>query len=198
MFPPAAPVLPFVSAAAFEAWLEVHVGATSGVWLKLAKKESGIPSLSADEAVDVGLCFGWISGQRKGLDDTHYLQKYVPRRAHSLWSRVNVLKVEALTAAGRMRPAGLAEVAAAKSDGRWDAAYAPQRDVTIPPDLIAVLEAHPAASRAFAALNKTAQYRVIHRLLTSRNAELRARRLREVVAELEAHRGTHRPARTDR
>lgn len=117
-----APVLPFPSAADFEAWLEEHVGDQGGVWLKLAKTSSGIPSMTSDEAVDVGLCFGWISGKRLGLDETWYLQKYVPRRPRSKWSLVNVNKVERLTAEGRMRPSGLAEVEAARADGRWDAA----------------------------------------------------------------------------
>jgi len=111
----ACPVLPFRDAPEFEAWLDEHLDHAAGVWLKLAKKGSGIPSLTDDEAVDVGLCYGWISGQRKGLDDEFYLQKYVPRRPRSRWSQVNVRKVEALTAAGRMRPSGLAEVDAAKA-----------------------------------------------------------------------------------
>ena len=114
-----AAVIAFRDAAEFEAWLETHVDLWAGVWLKLAKKGSGVPSLTADEAVDVGLCFGWISGQRKSHDDVYYLQKYVPRRPRSRWSQVNVAKVEALAAAGRMRPSGLAEVEAAKADGRW-------------------------------------------------------------------------------
>lgn len=117
-----APVLPFARAADFEAWLEEHAADQAGVWLKLAKVDSGIPSMTSDEAVDVGLCFGWISGKRMHLDDTWYLQKYVPRRARSKWSMVNVAKVERLVAEARMRPAGMAEVEAAKADGRWDAA----------------------------------------------------------------------------
>jgi uncharacterized protein YdeI (YjbR/CyaY-like superfamily) len=122
-----APVIAFRDAAAFEAWLEGHVERWAGVWLKLAKKGSGVPSLTAEEAVDVGLCYGWISGQRKALDETWYLQKYVPRRPRSRWSQINVAKVEALTAAGRMRRSGLAEVEAAKADGRWAAAYGSRR-----------------------------------------------------------------------
>src|SRR5690349_23004324 len=117
-----AEVLPFADAAAFDAWLVEHHDHQPGVWLKLAKVSSGIPSMTSDEAVDVGLCWGWISGQRLGLDDTWYLQKYVPRRPRSNWSALNVRKVQQLTAAGRMRPPGLAEVEAAKADGRWDAA----------------------------------------------------------------------------
>jgi uncharacterized protein YdeI (YjbR/CyaY-like superfamily) len=118
-----AEVIAFRDAEAFEAWLTDHVDHTPGVWLKLAKKSSGVASLTDDEAVDIGLCFGWISGQRKSLDDLYFLQKYVPRRPRSTWSKINVRKVGELTAAGRMRPAGIAEVEAARADGRWDAAY---------------------------------------------------------------------------
>jgi uncharacterized protein YdeI (YjbR/CyaY-like superfamily) len=114
-----ADVMAFRDAAEFEAWLDTHVDLRAGVWLKIAKKGSGVPSVTADEAVDVGLCYGWISGQRRSSDEVYYLQKYVPRRARSRWSQVNVAKVEELTAAGRMRPSGLAEVEAAKADGRW-------------------------------------------------------------------------------
>ena len=117
-----AEIIFFPAAAGFESWLEQHVDHTPGVWLKVAKKSSGIPSLTEDEAVDIGLCFGWISGQRRSLDETYYLQKYVPRRPRSVWSELNVRKVGELTAAGRMRPSGQAEVDAAKADGRWAAA----------------------------------------------------------------------------
>jgi uncharacterized protein YdeI (YjbR/CyaY-like superfamily) len=116
-------VIAFRDAAGFEAWLEAHVDLQVGVWLKIAKKGSGVQSLTDDEAVDIGLCYGWISGQRKALDEVYYLQKYVPRRRRSRWSQVNVAKVEKLIAAGRMQPSGLAEVEAAKADGRWAAAY---------------------------------------------------------------------------
>jgi len=117
-----AEVHPFRDAAEFDAWLAEHHDHQPGVWLKLAKLSTGIPSMTSDEAVDVGLCWGWISGQRRRLDETWYLQKYVPRRPRSNWSALNVRKVGELTAAGRMRPPGLAEVEAAKADGRWDAA----------------------------------------------------------------------------
>ncbi len=114
-----APIIVFPSAGAFERWLEVHAAEQAGVWLKIAKQKSGIPSITSDEAVDVGLCFGWISGQRKGLDETWYLQKYVPRRRRSAWSLLNVRKVGELTAQGRMRPGGEEEVRRARADGRW-------------------------------------------------------------------------------
>ena len=132
----------------------------AGVWLKLAKANTGVPSMTSDEAVDVGLCYGWISGQRKGLDDVYYLQKYVPRRPRSRWSQVNVRKVEALTAAGRMRPSGIAEVEAAKADGRWDAAYESQKDATVPPDLAAALAANPRGGNG---LRRAEQDRAVRR-----------------------------------
>jgi uncharacterized protein YdeI (YjbR/CyaY-like superfamily) len=125
-----AAVIFFRDAAAFDAWLREHVDLQDGVWLKIAKKSSGVPSLTDDEAVDLGLRYGWISGQRKSLDALYYLQKYVPRRPRSRWSQVNVARVEELIAAGLMQPSGLAEVEAAKADGRWAAAYESQRVVT--------------------------------------------------------------------
>jgi uncharacterized protein YdeI (YjbR/CyaY-like superfamily) len=181
-----AEVIAFRDAEAFEAWLGEHVDLTAGVWLKIAKKGSGIPSLTDDEAVDLGLCYGWISGQRKSLDATYYLQKYVPRRARSRWSQVNVAKVEALEAAGKMRPSGLREVNAAKADGRWDAAYESQRNATVPPDLAEALAASPGAAAAFDALSKTQRYDVILKLVTTRTAKTRAGQLRRAISALEA------------
>jgi len=184
--PQDAEVIAFRDAAQFEAWLEENVDRHAGVWLKLAKQASGIPSLTADEAVDIGLCFGWISGQRRSLDGVHYLQKYVPRRPRSIWSQVNVAKVQQLTAAGRMRPAGLAEVEAAKADGRWDAAYVSQRDAMVPPDLADALAASPPAAQAFARLNKTDRYGVIFKIVTARTPAGREAQLRRAIAALEA------------
>jgi uncharacterized protein YdeI (YjbR/CyaY-like superfamily) len=185
--PPSTPsVIAFRDAAEFEAWLDTHVELQVGVWLKIAKKGSRIPSLTADEAVDVGLCYGWISGQRRSYDELYYLQKYVPRRPGSRWSQVNVAKVEELIAAGRMRPSGLAEVEAAKADGRWAAAYESQRNATVPPDLAAALAASPTAAQAFDALGKTQRYAVILTLLTARTATARAARLRRAMTALEA------------
>jgi uncharacterized protein YdeI (YjbR/CyaY-like superfamily) len=181
-----AAVIAFRDAAEFEAWLDAHADLQAGVWLKIAKKGSGVPSLTADEAVDVGLCFGWISGQRKACDEIYYLQKYVPRRPGSRWSQVNVAKVEELTTAGRMRPSGLAEVEAAKADGRWAAAYESQRNATVPPDLAAALGASPRAAEAFDALGKTQRYAVILKLVTARSAAARAAQLRRAMAALEA------------
>jgi uncharacterized protein YdeI (YjbR/CyaY-like superfamily) len=154
------------------------------VWLKIAKSGSGIPSLTADEAVEVGLCYGWISGQRRSCDESYYLQKYVPRRPRSRWSQVNVAKAEELIAAGRVRPSGLAEVEAAKADGRWAAAYQPQRNATVPPDLAAALGADPPAAEAFDALTRTQQYAVILQIVTARTVTGRATRVRRAMAAL--------------
>jgi len=180
-----AAVIAFRDAAEFEAWLSEHAGLQAGVWLKIAKKGSGVPSLTDDEAVDIGLCYGWISGQRKSLDKVYYLQKYVPRRPRSRWSQINVAKVAVLAAAGRMRPSGLAEVEAAKADGRWAAAYESQRDASVPPDLAAALAAHPQAAQSFDALGKTQQYALILKLLTARSATARAAQLRKALAALD-------------
>ena len=181
-----AEVIAFRGVAEFDAWLEAHAGLQAGVWLKIAKKGSGVPSLTDEEAVDLGLCYGWISGQRKSFDEVYYLQKYVPRRPGSRWSQVNVAKVEELIAAGRMRPSGLAEVEAAKADGRWAAAYQPQRNAIVPPDLAAALAARPQAAQAFNALTRTQKYAVILKLVTARTATARAAQLRRAMAALEA------------
>ena len=184
-----AAVIAFRDAAEFEAWLDAHAGLRAGVWLKIAKKGSGIPSLTAGEAVDAGLCYGWISGQRKSYDEAYYLQKYVPRRPGSRWSQVNVAKVGELIAAGRMRPSGLAEVEAAKADGRWAIAYASQRNAIVPPDLAAALAASPQTVQAFDALGKTQQYAVILKLITARTAAARTAQLRRAMTALEARGG---------
>jgi uncharacterized protein YdeI (YjbR/CyaY-like superfamily) len=181
-----ASVIAFRDAAAFEAWLGGHVGLRAGVWLKIAKKGSGVPSVTDDEAVDVGLCYGWISGQRKSFGQVYYLQKYVPRRPGSRWSRRNVTKVGELIAAGRMRPSGLAEVEAAKADGRWAAAYDSQRHATVPPDLATALASSAHAAQVFGALSRTKRFAVILKLTTARTPTARAARLRRVMAALEA------------
>ncbi|QLY30046.1 YdeI/OmpD-associated family protein [Nocardia huaxiensis] len=175
----------FSDAAAFDTWLEANHAVPEGVWIRMAKAGSGIPSLTSDEAVDVGLCWGWISGQRKGLDSEYYLQKYVPRRPRSHWSQVNVDKVAELTAAGRMRAPGLAEVAAAKADGRWAAAYPSQSSFTVPPDLAEALDRRPAARAAFEELDRTRRYAIVLELLRARSGKTRATRLAKALANLE-------------
>ncbi|MEU4616082.1 YdeI/OmpD-associated family protein [Streptomyces umbrinus] len=175
----------FKDVADLEAWMSANPGLRGGIWLKIAKKGSGLPSVTITEALDVALCHGWIDGQRRGLDDSYYLQKYTPRRPGSLWSMVNVRKVEALTAAGRMRPPGLA---AAKADGRWEAAYESQRNTTVPDDLAAALDRSPRAKAFFEGLGRTDQYLVVLGLLKARTPEVRAARLEKAVAGLESGR----------
>ena len=182
-------IIAFPDAAAWETWLAEHHRLQGGVWLKLAKKHSGIPSVTADEVVDVGLCYGWVSGQRKSLDDRYYLQKYVPRRPRSLWSRVNVDKVETLLAAGRMREPGMAEVRAAQADGRWAAAYESQQNATAPPDAVAALRANKKAQDHFELLDKTSQYRLYLPVLQARGSKARAARVEKMIAMLEAGEG---------
>jgi uncharacterized protein YdeI (YjbR/CyaY-like superfamily) len=174
------------NAAEWEHWLADHHTLQAGVWLKLAKKGSGLVSISNDEALDVALCYGWINGQRKPLDGNHYLQKYTPRRSQSTWSKVNVDKAEALIAAGRMREPGMAEIAAAKADGRWEAAYEPASTATVPPDLAAALERDEPARRRYESLGRSDRYLVILRLQTARTPETRAVRLRRMIATLAA------------
>ena len=185
--PATADVIACRDGAEFEAWLAEHPDRTAGVWLKIAKKGSGVASLTDDEAVDIGLCYGWISGQRRSLDEVFYLQKYVPRRPRSRWSRVNVRKVEKLMAAGRMRRPGLAEVERAKADGRWDAAYESQKEATVPADLATALAASPAAAMTFESLSKTDRYALILDVVTARNPAMRAAHVRKAIAALDGH-----------
>jgi uncharacterized protein YdeI (YjbR/CyaY-like superfamily) len=179
-------VLDFADAAGWESWLEDHQGERAEAWLRIAKRGSGLATIAIADALDVALCFGWIDGQRKSLDDVSFLQRYSRRRPRSSWSKVNVGKVVALTAAGRMRPSGLAEVAAARADGRWAAAYEPQRTATVPPDLAAALADHPRANAAFTGLGRTQRYSVILQLAKARTAESRARILTRVIDTLTA------------
>jgi uncharacterized protein YdeI (YjbR/CyaY-like superfamily) len=177
-------VLEFPDAAGWEAWLAAHHESQAGAWLRIGKRHAGIALIAITEALDVALCYGWIDGQRRSYDGESFLQRYSRRRPTSSWSQVNVDKVEALTAAGRMRPAGLAEVAAARADGRWDAAYERQSTAEAPPDLVAALAADPRASAAFDALGRSERYAVILPLLKARSQEARARTLARAVQRL--------------
>jgi uncharacterized protein YdeI (YjbR/CyaY-like superfamily) len=179
------PTIAFASGAEWEAWLEDNHG-SPGVWLKIAKKDSGITSVSHPEALEIALCFGWIDSRREALDEHYFLQRYSPRRPRGKWSQINREKAERLIAEGRMRPAGLAEVERAKADGRWDAAYAGQRRATVPDDLQRELDARPAAKAFFDALSSQNRYAILFRLQDAKRPETRARRLARFVAMLEA------------
>lgn len=178
------PVMAFTDRAGLEAWLEEHGTDAPGVWLRIARKGSAAVSLSLTDTLDCMLCFGWIDGQRRAGDADHYLQKYTRRRPRALWSQVNVRKVEALTAAGRMREPGLAEVRAAQADGRWAGAYPSQKEATVPDDLAAALAADDRARERFEGLGRTDQYLVILRLWQARTAKGRAERLARMVTAL--------------
>jgi uncharacterized protein YdeI (YjbR/CyaY-like superfamily) len=178
--------IPFASDAEWERWLEENHASADGVWIKMAKKGTGIDSVRYPEVLDTALCFGWIDAKRLALDEQYFLQRFVPRRPRSNWSRINVEKIERLTADGRMRPAGLVEVERAKADGRWAAAYDSQRFNTVPEDLQAELDARPEAKAFFEGLNSQNRYAILYQLQDAKRPETRARRLAKFVAMLEA------------
>jgi uncharacterized protein YdeI (YjbR/CyaY-like superfamily) len=185
------PIVLFASPSELEAWLEESHADSDGIWLKIAKKGSGVESVSYAEALELALCFGWIDSQKRGFDERHFLQRFTPRRPRGRWSRNNRDAAEELIAAGRMRPAGLAEVEAARADGRWEAAYAGQRTAVVPDDLQRALDAHPAAREFFAGLDSANRYAIVYRLDDAKRPETRERRLRKFVAMLERGKKIH-------
>ncbi len=181
---PGDPLEMFATAADFERWLRSHHAKASCLWVKYAKKKSGIPSIDWHQAVDVALCFGWIDGQAKSVDATYSLQRFTPRAARSKWSKLNRERVARLTKAGRMRPAGVAEVERAKADGRWDAAYDSPATAEVPDDLAKALAKSAKAKKFFEALNASNRYAILHRLQEAKQPETRARRLATFVEML--------------
>jgi uncharacterized protein YdeI (YjbR/CyaY-like superfamily) len=178
------PVLAFPDQAALESWLEAEGGTAPGVYVRLAKKGSGIASVTYAELVESCLCFGWIDGRSNRLDEATYLQRITPRRARSVWSQKNVTAVGRLAEAGRMRPGGLAAVEAAQADGRWERAYPGSADITVPEDLATGLAAAPGAAEAFAALTGAERFAVLWRVHTAATAPTRAKRIAAAVAAL--------------
>ena len=168
----------------WEAWLHDHHADSPGVWLQIAKKSAGIPSVDHAQALDVAVCFGWIDGQRRGLDDSYFLQRFTPRGPRSKWSQINRDKALGLIAAGRMHPAGMAQVQAAQADGRWEAAYEPQSRATVPDDLQAALDLNPAAREFFQTLTGTRRYAFLYRLHQVRSPARRARRVADYIVIL--------------
>jgi uncharacterized protein YdeI (YjbR/CyaY-like superfamily) len=181
------PVISLESGAAWESWLEAEHASSPGVWLKIAKKGAGVPTVSYPDALAGALCFGWIDGQKGRLDDDYWLQRFTPRKPGSRWSRVNTDKAAALIEAGRMRPAGLAEVERAKADGRWAAAYEPQSASSVPDDLAAELARDDSARAFFETLDGANRYAILHRIASARRPETRARRIAKYVAMLAEH-----------
>ena len=179
------PVIAFRSQAAWAAWLARSHGTSTGVWLKLARKASGIVSVSHDEAVEAALCYGWIDGQADKFDAEHWLQRFTPRRAKSKWSKINCARATALIKTGRMKPAGLREVERAKADGRWAAAYDAPSAATIPEDLGRALKRNHKAHALFEALDSRNRYAILYRIQDAKRPETRARRIATFVQMLE-------------
>ncbi|GKU05757.1 hypothetical protein FLAG1_06597 [Fusarium langsethiae] len=172
----------FANPEEWEAYLsDNHQTNPSGLWLKIAKKSSPVPSITYDQALDTALCHGWIDGQRKSFDETHFIQRFTPRRKGSLWSQRNVKKVDALIAQGKMKPAGQAEIDAAREDGRWERAYSSSSNASVPDDFQKALDENKSAADFFAGLGKTKRYAFIQRLETAKRPETRTKRIEQFV-----------------
>lgn len=174
----------FKSAEAFEAWLKQHHATSAGLWIQIAKRRADAASVTYLEAVEIALCWGWIDSQKKSLDEQYFLQRFTPRRARSVWSKANVDKVAALVKAGRMQAPGLAQVEAARADGRWAQAYDGARTAAVPEDLIAALDAAPQAKAFFSTIDAANRYAILWRIQTAAKAETRAKRIAQLVAML--------------
>jgi uncharacterized protein YdeI (YjbR/CyaY-like superfamily) len=200
------PVRAFGTPQAWQDWLAENHQTSSGLWLKIAKKGAGAASATTGtstgagtgtgtvtyaEALECALCFGWIDGQKGRLDDEFWLQRFTPRKARSKWSKINREKAERLLAEGRMHPAGLREVEAARSDGRWAAAYEGQAAATVPPDLARELDRNPAAREFFDTLTGVNRYAILYRIQDAKRPETRARRIATFVAMLAERKTLH-------
>ena len=185
------PVEEFPSAKAWERWLRANHAKAPGLWLQLAKKGSGVTTVDITDAIEIALCYGWIDGLRHAHDDTYFHQRFTPRTARSKWSKINRDRAEALIAAGRMRPAGQAQVDAAKADGRWAAAYAGSRTIEVPDDLTRALRRNTAARRAFAGLDSANRYAILFRIHDAKRPETRGRRIEQFVTMLAEGRTLH-------
>ena len=185
------PVLGFEDSAAWEAWLAGQYAASPGAWLKIPKKGAAGTGISYPDALAVALCYGWIDGQKAGLDDDYWLQRFTPRKPGSRWSKINTEKAAELIETGRMQPAGLREVERARADGRWDAAYAGQRTMAVPPDLERALAGNEAAHAFFATLSGANRYAILYRIADAKRPQTRARRIEKYVAMLAAHETIH-------
>ena len=179
------PILTFRNGESFERWLEQQPADAAGAWLKLAKKSASRPGLTKAEAIDAALCHGWIDGQLDKYDESYWLVRFTPRRTGSKWSQVNKRRATELLAAGRMLESGIAQIEAAKSDGRWAAAYAPASSTTVPADLQDALNGNPRAAQFFGTLKGANRYAILYRIGSVKRADTRARRIAEFVAMLE-------------
>jgi uncharacterized protein YdeI (YjbR/CyaY-like superfamily) len=174
----------FATQRAFETWLRGNHASSDGVWLLIAKPGADKPTITYPQAVEVALCYGWIDGQKKSIDAQHWLQRFTPRRARSMWSKANRAKAESLVQSGRMQPSGMSEIERARADGRWDAAYDGARTAAVPSDLQAALDAEPEASAFFAGLDRANRYAVLWRVQTAIRPETRSKRIKTLVSML--------------
>ena len=178
------PVLTFKTAKEWEKWIGKNYASSQGIWLRFYKKVSGVPSVTYPEAVEVSLCYGWIDGQANKYDEKSYLQRFTPRRPKSIWAKKNIERVTSLIASGKMKPAGLKEVEAAKADGRWEMAYDSPATMEIPGDFLAALSKNPKAKKFFETLNKTNRYSIAWRLQTAKKTETREKRMKTILEML--------------
>jgi len=178
-------ILPFETKKKFAEWLAKNHDESVGLWLKIAKKATGISTVTYAEALDVALCYGWIDGQKGSFDEQYFLQKFTPRRPKSIWSKINVEKVAGLIASGEMKPAGLKAVEAAKQDGRWAAAYSSQKNMEVPADFQSALNKNKKAKAFFETLTGSIRYSFLFRIETAKKAETREKRIRQFVEMLE-------------
>jgi uncharacterized protein YdeI (YjbR/CyaY-like superfamily) len=185
------PVRAFATVADWERWLEAEALQSPGIWVKISKRGAAEATISYAQALEAALCFGWIDAQKAPLDEHHWLQRFTARKPRSRWSKINTQKAEALTAAGRMRPAGLLEMERAKADGRWDAAYSGQRDAQVPDDLRQALEADPVAREFFETISSVNRYAILYRISAVKRPETRARKIAVYVRMLADHKTIH-------
>jgi uncharacterized protein YdeI (YjbR/CyaY-like superfamily) len=181
---PDLPVIAFESAHSFEYWLFEHHQESKGIWLKFYKKGSGIPTIGYTEAVDVALCYGWIDSQMKSLDEIAYLQRFGPRRAKSVWSKMNIARVERLAEQGRLKKAGLASIERARADGSWYAAYDAQSNMVIPEEFLEALSKNKEAHTFFQTLNRSNVFSIVFRLQTAKKPETKQKRIQQIIVAL--------------
>ncbi len=185
------PIKLFPTQKAWTTWLEKNHAKSAGVWLRIAKKDGEVKSVSYAEALDVALCYGWIDGQKKGFDESAWLQKFTPRGPRSIWSKINREKAEQLIKSGQMQSAGLAAIEQAKRSGQWATAYDSQHTIGVPDDLQAALDQNPAAQAFFDTLDSANRYAILWRVQTAKKAETRTRRIEQFVTMLEHHEKLH-------
>ena len=177
-------IMSFETQQGWETWLAEHHTDTKGIWLKIAKKETGIPSVNYSEALDSAICYGWIDGQKASFDDKYWLQKFTPRRPKSIWSKVNCDKATALIAEGRMQPEGIRQVELAKADGRWESAYESQSKITIPDDFQSELDKNQKAKDFFSTLNSINRYAILFRIHSAKKPATRSARINKFIEML--------------